>query len=438
MVSDPYLPRHGNDGYRVGHYDLELDYRLATNRLAGRAVLTMVATRPLPRFSLDLATGMRVDKLAVDGQRTAKFAQRDRKLHVTPSRPIPEGAEFTVRVRYAGTPRPVTGPWGEVGWEELADGVIVASQPNGAPSWFPCNDHPADKAGYRFTVTTDSPYRVVANGALTDRRPRAGRTTWVYEQSEPMASYLATIQIGRYEIVPLDGRSVWQLAALPDRLRAAAGVDLARQPRMMELFARLFGDYPFTGYTVVVTDDELEIPVEAQGLSVFGANHIDGRRGAERLVAHELAHQWFGNSLTVAAWRDIWLNEGFACYAEWLWSEESGGPSADRHAADTWRRLSALPQDLIVADPGAESMFDDRVYKRGALTLHAVRGELGDAVFFGLLRDWTDRYRHATVSTEQFVELAERHAGRPLAELFTAWLHRAELPAAPTRSRSAG
>ncbi|HWC78760.1 MAG TPA: M1 family metallopeptidase [Pseudonocardiaceae bacterium] len=426
MVIDPYLPRQGNEGYRVTHYALDLDYKIASNRLAGRATLTAAAGGPLPRFSLDLA-GMRVAKVNVNGRR-ARFAQRQRKLHVTPEKPLVAGAEFTVEVRYSGNPKPVGGPFGEVGWEELTEGVIVASQPDGAPSWFPCNDHPSDKAGYDLVVTTDSPYRVVANGALTDRRVRAGRTTWYYHQPEPMATYLATVQIGRYEMLQLGRDPVWQLAAVPERLRLSAGHDLARQPRMMALFTDWFGPYPFAGYTVVVTDDELEIPVEAQGLSVFGANHMDGRRGSERLVAHELAHQWFGNSLTVAEWRHIWLNEGFACYAEWLWSAESGGASADGHATTAWRRLAALPQDLVIGDPGAPSMFDDRLYKRGALTLHALRTTLGDTRFFALLRDWTERNRHATVTTEAFVALAEQYAGRSLAEFFTAWLGRPQLP----------
>ena len=428
MVIDSYLPGNGNPGYRVAHYELELDYKLGSNRLAGRALLTATAGEPLPRLRLDLASGLRVTKLAVNGKRVARFAQRDRKLHITPVKPLPAGAEFTVDVRYQGNPKPVHGPFGELGWEELADGVIVASQPNGAPSWFPCNDHPSDKASYRFTVTTDSPYRVVANGSLTDRRVHAGRTTWVYHQPEPMASYLATLQIGRYEIIQLGDRPVWQLAALPERLRAVARHDLDRQPRMMALFERLFGPYPFAGYTVVITDDELEIPVEAQGLSIFGANHVDGRRGSERLVAHELAHQWFGNSLSVADWRHIWLNEGFACYAEWLWSEEAGQASAEGHATATWRRLYGLPQDLVIGDPGVESMFDDRVYKRGALTVHTLRKELGDERFFALLRDWTETYRHGTVTTEQFVALAQRHAGHSLRPLFDAWLCRPELP----------
>ena len=250
--------------------------------------------------------------------------------------------------------------------------MIVAGQPDGAPSWFPCNDLPADKASYRIAVTTESPYTVVANGRLVERRVGASRTTWVYEQPEPMATYLATVQIGRYD--QRSHRAVVPLHTVgPPRLRRAVTHDLGRQPQMLVAFQDMFGPYPFAGYTVVVTDDDLEIPLEAQGLSVFGANHMDGRRGSERLVAHELAHQWFGNSLTVGRWQDIWLHEGFACYAEWLWSERADGRPADDFARAAWERLAALPQDLLLADPGPDLMFDDRLYKRGALTLHALR-----------------------------------------------------------------
>jgi aminopeptidase N len=170
-------------------------------------------------------------------------------------------------------------------------------------------------------------------------------------------------------------------------------------------------------------------------MSIFGANHLDGRRTHERLVVHELAHQWFGNSLTIADWRHIWLNEGFATYAEWLWSEASGGRAASAHAREWHAHVAAKPADLVLADPGVARMFDERVYKRGALVLHALRARIGDERFFTLLRDWTARYRHATVSTAQFVELAAQHAGTDLSEFFAAWLHRPALPDIAGRGR---
>jgi aminopeptidase N len=237
-----------------------------------------------------------------------------------------------------------------------------------------------------------------------------------------------TVQIGRYERLDLDAGPIPQRAAVPARLLTAFRYDFGRQPRMMVAFEKLFGPYPFGEYAVVVVDEDLDVPVEAHALSIFGRNHVDGRRGSERLVAHELAHQWFGNSLTVAGWQHIWLNEGFAKYAEWLWSEVSGGPSAAVHAARSRTLLAALPQDLRVADPGVRRMFDDRVYQRGALTLHALRGAIGDEPFFALLREWTDRYRYGTVTTDDFVGLARLHADRPLDDLFRSWLHDTPLP----------
>ncbi|WP_242910003.1 M1 family metallopeptidase [Actinomadura terrae] len=423
-----YFPDHGDDGYQVGRYDLGLDYRVGPNRLTGTARLSAAATERLDRFVLDLGT-FRVGRVLVDGA-PARFRHRRGRLHLTPARAVAPGAEFTVEVRYTGNPSPVPSPWGGLGWEQLTDGSIVAGQPTGAPSWFPCNDRPDDKARYRISVTTASAYEVVANGRLTGRRRTGANTTWVYEQDEPMAPYLASVQIGRYQFLELDG-PVPQHVHFPSAAERDVRHDFGRQGAMLDAFTRLFGPFPFAAYTVVVADDELEIPVEAQGMSIFGTNHVDGARGQERLVAHELAHQWFGNSLTAASWSDIWLHEGFATHAEWLWSEESGGEPAAAHARRWHQRLAAQPQDLVLADPGPRRMFDDRVYKRGALALHALRHVMGDEAFFGALREWTSANRHGTVTTDAFTALAGRHAGRPLDGFFTAWLREKALPPLP-------
>jgi aminopeptidase N len=425
--TDPYLPDHGNGGYRVLHYDLDLDYRIVSNRIGGRAVITARAVQSLSRFSLDLGR-FRVADVKVDG-RPAKFDHRAGKLRIKPERPIGYGATFKIEIRYAGTPAPISGRWGDIGWDELTDGVLVASQPNGAPSWFPCDDRPDGKATFLVKVTTATPYTVVVTGDLVSRRRGAGTTTWVYERDEPTSPYLMSVQIGRYELVSLaEGGGVIQKAAIPPRLRALFHHDFGRHGEIMATLERLFGPYPFREYVVVIADDDLDDPVEAQGMAVFGRNHLDGRRSHERLVAHELAHQWFGNSLTVKDWRHIWLNEGFATYAEWLWSASSGGPSADTLAA-RWRIwVAGHPATIAVADPGVARMFDPLVYKRGALTLHALRGKIGEEPFFALLRSWVAEHRHGTVTTEQFRAHAQRFATEPLDDLFTAWLDRPALP----------
>ncbi|MGW4100516.1 M1 family metallopeptidase [Mycobacterium sp. NPDC004974] len=428
-VIDPYLPRNGNFGYRVSRYELDLEYKVAINRLAGTATITAVTLAALRTFTLDLSDALTVSRVSVNGRRPAQYRCSGGKLSVTLSSALPAGAAMTIVVRYSGTPRPIETYWGDVGFEELSNGALVAGQPNGAASWFPCDDHPSSKASYRIQISTDSPYYALANGELISRKARAGHTVWTYEQAEPTSSYLITLQIGQYESQRLTKTPVPMHAVLPARLRREFDHDFEHQPQMMKLFIKLFGPYPLaSGYTVVVTDDDLEIPLEAQGISIFGANHCDGHRGAERLIAHELAHQWFGNSVTARRWRDIWLHEGFACYAEWLWSEHSGGHTAAEWAEHYYERLRDKPQDILLSDPGPEDMFDDRIYKRGALTLHALRTLIGDRNFFALLRDWTARYRHSTAFTDDFTGLAAGYTDEPLQSLWQAWLYSKELP----------
>ncbi len=435
--ADPYVPGHGDLSFDVEHYDLALDYKVDTNHLAGRAVLRCRANEDLERIQLDLHA-LRVAKVTLDGAPPRRHQHRAGRLVLQPHTPVPAGEEFTVTVNYSGHPTTVPGVDGGAGWEELTDGAIVAAQPDGAPTWFPCNDRPSNKATYRFEVSTPVGYRTIANGRLVARRAASSRVVWIYEQPEPMATYLATLQIGRYRTTVLPGSPVPISVEAPAALANEVELALSRQAEMMRVFVDLFGPYPFAAYTVVVTEDDLEIPLESQTLSTFGANHLTRDWQDQRLIAHELSHQWFGNSLTATAWRDIWLHEGFACYCEWIWSEAAGGRSAQRLASEHWRRLNSAPQDLILADPSRARMFDDRVYKRGALLLHALRLKLGDPRFFSMVRDWVATNRHGGVTTGRFIEHVGQAAGGSdpgVRQLLNAWLFQPQLPALPTSSR---
>lgn len=427
-TADPYLPSHGDPSWGAVHYDLDLEYDLLGARLDGVARIEIRAHEDLAKISLDLAY-LAVKKVTIDGKPPAKWAHAKHRLVLTPKTRIRAGQAVEIVVKYSGRPRPlVIEPHGDAGWEELADGVIVAGQPHGAPTWFPCNDWCGDKATYRISVRADENYSVVSNGVLTSRTRRGSGETWVYEQQQPMATYLATVQLGRYLPHPIE-------ADVPMAVFAEAGSDIdaafADQGRMLAYFSEVFGPYPFDTYSTVVTPDELEIPLESQSLATFGSNFLTGEWRHVRLVAHELAHQWFGNAVTMASMQHIWLHEGFACYSEWLWSEAAGLERADWHARHHYSRLADQPQDLLLADPGPADMFDDRVYKRGALTLHALRGRVGDEVFFTILRTWVERYNGRTVVSADFEALAAEVSDQDLRSLFDGWLRGTALPAFP-------
>lgn len=436
---DEYTGVDFNLGFHISHYDLTLDYRVLPNRLDATATITVENYEPLTAMTLDLADTMRATKVSASGANLARFKQSGGKLRLTFRDQLPADTTFTLTIRYAGTPRPLRTTWGELGWEELSSGSLVASQPCGAPSWFPCDDTPDEKATYDFHVTVDNPFTAVCNGVLLNTARAGSRTTFHWRAEHPMATYLATVMVGEYERITLADAPVPIIGYVPRSVVADFRKNFARQADMLELYVELFGDYPFSSYTVVVTEDNLEIPLEAAGLSIFGANHARYPRW-ERLIAHELSHQWFGNSLGLAQWNDIWLNEGFACYAEWLWFERSRGISAGESAHEHYQVLADKPQDLLLANPGARKMFDDRVYKRGALTVHALRNLLGDDAFFAMLRRYVETGRHGVVEPHDLrgEVLAVATDSRALDELWQSWLYQTELPDLPGRSAGSG
>lgn len=426
---DPYTGVDFNLGFQVCHYELDLTYRVAPNRLEGTASLRILAEEALTALTLDLTQNLTVRRVkpAEPGLRVARFRQSGDKLRIIFAEAVPAGTEFTLAIRYGGNPGPRQTVWGEIGWEELSDGALVASQPNGAATWFPCDDTPARKSTYDVRVTADNPYQVIINGELLEKTPRGSMTTWRYEAELPVASYLMTVQTGAYTRIELGARThAWVPRARVGEVRHA----FARQEEMLDFFEATFGAYPFKSYGVVLVEDELDIPLEAHGLSTFGVNHLAPEW--ERLIAHEVAHQWFGNSLGLGRWGDIWLNEGFACYCEWLWKEHAHGVPLAATVAEHYAELAVKPQDLIVGDPGPKDMFDDRVYKRGAITLHALRVLLGDAGFFAALRRYVAAGRHSVVDPSAL--RAQLHQAAPAEQVdaaLNAWLHRPELPELP-------
>lgn len=431
--ADPYLPGHGDPAWSADHYRLDLRYDVAANRLDAETTVRLHAVTELDRIVLDLVDGLSVTAVTVDGA-PANAEHRDHRLTIELHSPLSAGVSVVVTVRYGGQPDELDAPpHGRAGWRRLSDGASVAAEPHGSPTWFPCNDRPDDKASYEIRVVVPSGYTAIGNGDLVEHSTRDGEELWVWNLDVPMSTYLATLQIAHYDVRSQSDRIRLVVPAeLTDEQEAGIAASFGPTPQMMECFENLFGPYPFASYTAVINAEEREIPLESTTLATFGANFMRDHWDSQRLVSHELAHQWFGNSVTVRRWSDIWLHEGFACYSEWLWSQAAGLDSTDARARVHYDGLAAKPQDVVLGDPGPADMFDDRIYKRGACTLHALRLTVGDAAFFALLRDWLAEHANGTVTTPQFRAFAAAHTGMDLEELFTAWLDRPELPRLPS------
>ncbi|MEV4759969.1 M1 family metallopeptidase [Micromonospora sp. NPDC049559] len=424
-AGDDYFPLAGNGGYDVSHYDLDIRYEPATRAFTGAATISARATARLSRFNLDLR-GFTVRSVRVDG-RPARFDRDGQELRISPRSGLSRGERFTVSVTYDGTTgRPTDNTGALYGWVSTPDGSFVANEPEGAATWYPVNDHPTDKASYDFEITVPAGKTAVANGEPRGQYTRDGWTTFRWHAADPMASYLATASIGDYDLRRSVGPRGLPIIDAVDRDLGPTGDDgLARTAEMIDYFGQLFGPYPFSSFGAIVDDDEDPgYALETQTRPIYAGPP------SQSTVAHELAHQWFGDSVTPARWQEIWLNEGFATYASWLWEEHTGG----RTAAARFASLHAQPETASLwnpppGDPGAVELFAGSVYNKGAMTLQALRAKIGDAAFFALLRAWYAGHRGGNVSTSDFVRLAEKISRQQLNGFFRTWLY---TPGKPT------
>jgi aminopeptidase N len=423
-VGDPYYPTYGNGGYDVRHYDLDLRYAPGPNHLRATATIQADATQGLSCFNLDLV-GLDVRGITVDG-RPASFSRSKHELKITPATPLGSGSPFVVVVSYEGTPHAFRVPDlpTRVGFLPTRDGAIVAGEPEVAAGWFPVNDHPSDRATYTFRVTVPKGYDVVANGLRESTTVHGNWTTHVWIANDPMASYLATVDIGDWRIRSRRTDSGLPVidAVDPDMV-AESRATLRREPEIISFLQSQFGPYPFDSAGAIVTDSQkLGFALETQTRPIYPPHAFPGP--GIYYVVHELAHQWFGDLVSVNQWKDIWLNEGFATYAEWLWTEHRGfGTTQETFHSE----FSRIPREssfwhVVIGDPGVKDLFDDAVYERGAMTLQALRNEIGTTNFFDVLHRWVQDHAFATGSTDDFIALAEQVSGQQLDDLFKTWL----------------
>lgn len=435
-VGDPGFADLGDPRTDVEHYSLDLVVDPVEGAItAGVADVRVRAVEDLDSVAFDLV-GLDVVAVAVDGGAVA--ARREGARLVVPMA-LRAGEVARVVVCYSGTPQPVPTEallGARVGWQRAEGGVFVLAEPEGARTWFPVDDHPTDKATFDVTVTVPEGWTAVANGVggvVADEDadgPRAtGTITSRWEMAQPMAPYLATVLVGRYERddlgevegVPVD---VWAVEGAPVR----AVEVLAAQPEVLELLAGWFGPYPFDDLGSALlpgraVDSELldRVALETQGLAIYGMGAV-----SHGTLVHETAHQWFGNSVSITSWtRDLWWVEGMATYAQWLEVEETGGAAAyDDQVASARRTVARLDGEIGDLDPA--DLFGNLAYQGGALVLAELRAEVGDEAFFAALRRFLDRHRHGNATTDDLVAVVSEVADRDLAGFFDRWLGPAE------------
>jgi aminopeptidase N len=422
-LGDPFFPLAGNGGYNVSHYGLNLSYEPATNQLTGTATITATATQDLSRFDLDLR-GYSISQLDVNG-RAATFTRDGQELIVTPMIGIRSGTAFTAVVAYAGTPTVVTDPDFSIeGWVPTDDGAFVVGEPQGSPAWYPANDNPRDKAAYDFRVSVPAGLTVMANGVLLSHDTSGGRTTWVWRETDPMAPYLATATLGRFDLTISTAGGVPSYVAVDPQL--STGNVLRKLPEIVDFYRSIYGPYPFTAAGAIVDSAKVVgYSLETQTKPVFD------RMPDETTLAHEQSHMWFGDSVTLTLWPDMWLHEGFATWSEWIWSEHEGNSSAHQlfeHYYNTPAhdiRFWTPPP----GDPGTPFyLFNGTIYVRGAMTLQALREKVGDLAFFQIMRSWAAQNRYGNVTTAQFIALSEQLSGMDLDHFFDVWLYQPDKP----------
>lgn len=431
---DPYWPYDGNGGTNALHYDVRIAYDFNELVLRGRTFITMRANQALSSFSLDLL--LPVSAVKVNG-RTARFSRPNRhELKVAPASAIAAGKTFKVEVVYRGKPSPLSYA-GEHNWLADRHEFVTMNQPHMAPWWFPSNDHPSDKATFDIRVNLPKAKRVLSNGVRISKKVTGARATTHWRMTDPMATYLAVVAAGDFVVETSrtsSGIPVYNAVSshLSSSERGSSMRALRRSGAITEWLKGQFGAYPFTSTGGVVTNLDVGFALENQTRPTYGPWIYTS------VIVHELAHQWFGDSVSVSKWRDIWLNEGFATYAEVLFDAAHGGPSVEAWLDSFYASACQSPTSpfwtLKLDNPGAPNIFDGAVYDRGAMVLAALRNRVGAVPMRNLLRAWVAAHRDGNASVAQFETFAETQTGADLDGFFDAWLRGSAAPAGTTQN----
>jgi aminopeptidase N len=433
-LGDEDFADYGNSGYDVGHYDIKIRYTPGEDKIEGVTTITLTPNIHLSRFNLDFV--LAVSDVTVDGSKAMFAKEGHHELVITPAASLPAGRPVDVVVKYADVPGKVRVTNVQLGgWWPTRDGVIAAGAPESAWWWFPNNDHPSDKATHAVTVTVPDNLVAISNGVqvMPPMAAETGFKTWSWVSMKPQQSNVTLLAIGDFEVTESKTASGLPVTlAYSKRSNSAnARASLDKTVEIVAWEESVFGPYPFEAVGGVLSpSDGINYAMEMQTRPTYPLSYFAAGGGGDSVIAHENAHQWFGNATAVKHWRDVWLSEGFATYAEWLYSEQQGNGTAQELFDAAYARAGASDPfwQVVVGDPGRQKVFDQAVYNRGAMTLQQVRVAVGDAKFFEILKMWSDTHRYGNATIEDFIALCEMASGKQLQDLFKAWLFTAGKP----------
>lgn len=426
-AGDPYSPELGNSGYDVQKYFLQLSLNPASDFILAHVAITATSTTQIDQVGLDFI-GFDIDQVTFLGQ-PAVYQRTANKLLVELPITLPAGKEFVLEIAYSGEPVIESSAYipfvAHIGMIRPDDeSMYVASEPDGSRYWFPCNDHPRDKATYRFELTVPDGMTGVAIGkligqakAVADAFPNGkDGELFVWEHNYPVATAFVTVAVARYERV--DGRSPKGIPlrsyVFPDQKERFQSFE-AHIGEMIDWLSDMLGPYPFEEFGYV-TVRGFGASLETQTMVVLDTAMLN-----EETLVHEMAHMWFGDWVSLDSWSEIWRSEGFATYIQFLWAARNQPDQLEQTILSIENFLAANPSGYPLNYPPREEMFGSDSYIKGAVVTHALREKMGDQAFYNGLHTYFQRYGGGAASQAQFQAVMEEAAGVDLDEFFAKW-----------------
>jgi len=418
-VPSSYI-RENQNKIDVLEYDMSIELFYNQEQIKGDVIITgRILDKTIEQIDLNFYDNYHIEKVSLNGRET-DYEIEDMHISVPLINNVND--TFEVRIVYRGTPE--KRGLASFSFDEYKNRPVIYSlnEPIFASTWFPCNDKPDDKAQLELRITNDSSKVSLSNGKLIDIITKGNKRTYHWKTIYPISTYLICLYSADYSHfsdVYVSGKDTMSIDyyVFPEH-REMAEIDFSEHLDYMNYFKSVFGEYPFIKEKYGVAEFLWQMgAMEHQTITGIGSNFLNGRGMFNEFYIHELAHQWFGNAVGPGTWKDIWLNEGFASYAEALYSEYKYGFASYK---------SIMQQKFQTEFSGTlynpDYLFSSTVYDKGAWVVHMLRWELGDSTFFNLIRTYYDKYKYAIATTQDLLHLSNKVSGKNLEKFFDQWL----------------